>query len=84
VDTLKIYSSGGLLKTITLDPATGPELYNSTITVNPARDTWYIAVAEGSSDLFPVFPGKRPYSFTNPVYVDVDGNGAYDPPFEWE
>jgi hypothetical protein len=25
-------------------------------------------------------PGHVPVAFTNPVYIDVDGNGVFDPP----
>lgn len=83
IHTLKIYSTSGIVETIHVTETKTPERYNGTITVNPRSDTWYIAVAEGDGDLFPVYPGKRPFSFTNPVYIDVDGNGLYDPPMKW-
>ncbi|MCA9773828.1 MAG: hypothetical protein KC466_15530, partial [Myxococcales bacterium] len=48
------------------------------------RDAWVIVDARGSpgvsGGMFPVDPdGERAHGFTNPVYVDTDGNGRYDP-----
>lgn len=40
----------------------------------PDRDTWYVFVVRGSGTLSPVGRGT-PFAFTNPVYVDLDGNG---------
>jgi len=40
----------------------------------PDRDTWYVFVVRGSGSLEPVGRGT-PFAFTNPVYVDLDGDG---------
>lgn len=40
----------------------------------PDRDTWYVFVVRGSGTLSPVGRGV-PFAFTNPIYVDLDGNG---------
>jgi len=53
--------------------------YNSSIEVTPAADTWYIVIVEGDNGFAPV-SGKRPFAFTNPIFVDVDGNGEFDAP----
>lgn len=55
-----------------------------------ARDTYICAEAIGWRTLFPVLQrpsetglledGALPYALTNPVFVDVDGNGRFDPP----
>ena len=57
-----------------------PLHYKKEITLQPEVDTWYIAKAEGSQSLWPIIPdqGKlavTPVGFTNPVWVDIDGNG---------
>jgi hypothetical protein len=43
------------------------------------RDAWVIAIARGATDLSRVLPGSRakPFAFTNPVFIDVDGDGAF-------
>lgn len=44
------------------------------------RDTWFVVVAYGTERLDRVLPGRGalPFGFTNPVYVDIDGNGKFD------
>jgi hypothetical protein len=43
------------------------------------RDAWIIVLARGEQDLGRVLPGskERPFGFTNPVFVDVDGDGNF-------
>lgn len=53
------------------------ERYNSTIALSPAVDTWYVVIVEGDVGSWPV-ASKRPFAFTNPIFVDVDGNGEFD------
>jgi hypothetical protein len=38
------------------------------------RDSWLVVLAEGEG-FTALYPGVRPTSFTNPIYIDVDGNG---------
>ncbi len=45
----------------------------ATVRVRPSRDSHYLALARGGS-LSPIGAGDA-YGYTNPVYVDVDGNG---------
>lgn len=46
-------------------------------------DAWIVALVKGDSDLFPVVGkgGVKPRAFTNPVLVDVGGNG-WTPPVD--
>jgi len=54
------------------------------------RDAWIIAVVRGSRSLHPVVQNREagdgpdraplPFAITNPIFVDVDGNGRFDPP----
>jgi hypothetical protein len=58
--------------------------------VTLTRDTYVCVEAMGRKTLFPVLQspsdtgsledGTVPYALTNPVFVDVDGNGRFDPP----
>ena len=50
--------------------------------VRSIRDTWFIVhVTSRTGTLDPVYSsGSRPFAFTNPIWLDVDGNGRFDPP----
>jgi len=48
------------------------------------RDAWVVVRVDGDEPLAPVVGDRkrfdvRPLSLTNPVFLDVDGNGKYDP-----
>ncbi|MFC2163366.1 hypothetical protein ACFLT2_00040 [Acidobacteriota bacterium] len=62
-----------------------------TITTIPLQKDSYIAVeVMGEQSLYPVIQAQSreddqkrvtlPYAITNPVFVDIDGNGRFDPP----
>lgn len=49
------------------------------------RDTWVVVVVTGSTDLAPVASGPRgepirPVAFSNPIWIDENGNGRFDEP----
>ncbi|NNE07330.1 MAG: CehA/McbA family metallohydrolase, partial [Gemmatimonadetes bacterium] len=49
------------------------------------RDTWVVVVITGKQDLAPVASGPRgepirPVAFSNPIWIDEDGNGRFDEP----
>jgi hypothetical protein len=51
------------------------------------RDAWIVARVDGDKVLAPVVGDQkhfdvRPLAVTNPVFLDVDGNGHYDPPIK--
>jgi hypothetical protein len=64
--------------------------FDQAISVTLTRDTYVCVEALGRKTLFPVLQspsetglledGTLPYALTNPVFVDVDGNGRFDPP----
>ena len=63
---LEIPASRGPSKTVRAD---------LTVRLRPGQDAWYVVVARGSGSGKPVFSGK-PFAFTNPIYVDTDGDGV--------
>lgn len=77
--TIRLIANGETVEDIDIPRGESVVRFDDVFVHSPHRDTWYIIIVEGDNDLFPVYPGARPYSFTNPVYVDVDGNGKYDP-----
>jgi hypothetical protein len=48
--------------------------WQQTLQVRVDRDSWLVVLAEGEG-FTALYPGVRPTSFTNPIYIDVDGNG---------
>ncbi len=53
--------------------------HDDTIELQPDRDAWYVLEVTGTGRNPPA-SGQTPYALTNPIYVDHDGNGAFDPP----
>lgn len=85
VDTLRVIMGGVEAHKLTLDAKTtdptNPVIrYNAELELLPEKDTWVIVVATGVTPMDPVSRGDVPFAVSNPIYLDVDGNGAYDPP----
>jgi hypothetical protein len=78
-DKVELLANGEVIETFNVSGTETPVRFSRQLTLKPQRDTWYVVRAEGQGDLFPVYPGTHPYSYTNPVYADVDGNGKFDP-----
>src|SRR5262249_48650754 len=56
-----------------------------TFPVHVARDAGGVLRVDGDEPMAPVVGDRkrfdvRPLALTNPVFLDVDGNGKYDPP----
>ena len=84
VDTLKVVMGGTQVHKVTLDSSTADPKkpatrYDSSLELLPARDTWVVVMVSGKTSLAPVSTGT-PFAVTNPIYLDVDGNKAYDSP----
>lgn len=45
----------------------------------PESDSWYVLEVRGAKSVWPL-DFETPYALTNPIYVDVDGNGVFDAP----
>jgi hypothetical protein len=83
VNVARVYANGKLLAEQPLARGgPGPVEVVVRLEDRPAVDTWYLLYVEGPGDLAPVRRGQsfRPLAFTNPVWVDVDGDGGFDPP----
>lgn len=84
-DTLRVIVGGTEVKTVTLDSSTADPTnpvvrYDSSVDLSVSADTWVVVVVTGSKSMDPVVRGDKPFAVTNPIYLDVDGNGAYDAP----
>jgi hypothetical protein len=85
VSTVTLYVNGQEAKRWTVPPSTNSVRFKDGIDVQLDRDGWVVARVDGDKPLSPVVGDQthfdvRPLALTNPVFVDVDGNGVYDPP----
>ncbi len=70
------------LDSSTADPKNPAVRYDNKIEVLPTKDTYVHVAVTGSGSLSPVSRGT-PFAMTNPIYLDVDGNGVYDAPLSF-
>lgn len=50
------------------------------IPLDTAEDAFVIFVVKGDTSMWPLV-GTRPFAFSNPVFIDADGNGYDNPPY---
>ncbi len=86
VDQIRLFVNGEerLLDAVLLESTPARHL-RATLDLELPRDAFLAVQASGQGRLFPVVQaspdeGIAPYALTNPVFVDVDGNGRFDPP----
>jgi hypothetical protein len=92
IGDLRVFANGSLLLQVPIDgtACTGALRYEHSFDVTPAVDTYFVVETE---ERFPrpsatfeqqlpthVYKGAIYLGFTNPLYVDTDGNGVFDPP----
>jgi hypothetical protein len=83
---LEVFVNGVRERELTLDASTANAAnpvvrFDADIPLALSRDAWVIVVVSGDGTLGDIAPpGAQPFGFTNPIYVDVDGNGRFDPP----
>jgi hypothetical protein len=91
VGDLRVYANGTLYLTQDINtPCTSALRYDGTFTLTPAVDTAYVVETEerlprDTSTFYKqvstyLYQGMTFLAFTNPLFVDVDGNGRWDPP----
>jgi hypothetical protein len=78
--SVEVIANGLVEQSFVLDPmsATSPVVFSTVLPVDPSVDTWYIVRTDGGS-LFPVVPGAEAFAVTNPIYLDLAGDG-FDAP----
>ncbi|MBC8182268.1 PHP domain-containing protein [candidate division KSB1 bacterium] len=77
VDKVTLYGNGREVWKGKVKKSKRSQHYKKKIKLEPEVDTWYIAKAEGSQDMWPIVPEKNitPVGLTNPIWVDIDGDG---------
>jgi hypothetical protein len=82
LDTVRLMGNGEVVEEWDVSGASGVVRLEATLELLPVADTWYHVVAfDKDETLAPVYPGRSSLSFTNPIWVDLAGDG-FDPPIE--
>jgi hypothetical protein len=83
---VQFIGNGKVLKEASFDETSASLKWEGSFTDEPASDTWYVIVCRGTRSLEPVVKPlsadtpARPFAFTNPIWVDRDGDGVFRGP----
>lgn len=85
VDKLSVLVDGKVVQSWDVPESTGVERISVERELAVDRDAFVVVRVEGAKSLEPVVGGGRlepvpVFAFTNPIYLDADGNGRYDAP----
>ena len=80
LDRVEIVANGQVLHMYSVEAVSEVTRLDQDVVVEPARDTWYLVLATSDHRWEPPFSKFSSFAFTNPILVDVDGNGYFDPP----
>lgn len=95
VEEIRIYANGTLARQIAVGKSEKSVRFDKNVTLDLARDASIVIEAGSAIPADPTQEppepeiyrhvttgtnGFRPIGFTNPLFVDVDGNGSFDPP----
>lgn len=79
VDFVEVIGNGLPLAHLPIPPSVSVIRLDTTVSLRLTEDTWLVGTALGDTVAAPA-QDEHPAAFTNPVWVDVDGNGRFDPP----
>jgi len=75
-----LIGNGEIVQEWDITNETDLERLDITVELTPAVDTWYhVLTFDPVRNLTPVYPGRASAAFTNPIWVDLAGDG-FDPP----
>lgn len=85
VSSVTLYVNGKEVNRWKVPKSVDPVRFKASYDVTVQRDGWLVARVDGDEPMAPVVGDRvrfdvRPLALTNPVFLDVDGNGKYDPP----
>lgn len=86
VDRVILYVGGQEAHRFTVPPGAGPVRFRGSYDLKVTKDSYVVLRVDGERPLWPVVGDNknfdvRPLALTNPVFLDVDGNGVYDAPY---
>jgi len=82
VDRVTLYLNGQEAKRWTVTPGTAAVRFHETFDLTTPRDGYVVVRVDGEKSLSPVVGDRKtftayPFALTNPVFLDVDGDGKY-------
>ncbi len=83
LERVEVISNGQLIRSYSVEPPTEDGAvwqFNEELVVQPKTDSWYLVLATSEKRWSHPFGQFSSFSFTNPIFVDVDGNRYFDPP----
>ena len=83
LERVEVISNGQLIRSYSVEPPTEDGAvwqFNEELVVQPKTDSWYLVLATSEKRWSQPFGQFSSFSFTNPIFVDVDGNRYFDPP----
>jgi len=80
--TVQLVGNGVVVQEWDVSAESNVERLDATVELQPDKDTWYhVRAFDPSGDLSPVYPGRISAAFTNPIWVDLAGDG-FEPPIK--
>jgi hypothetical protein len=92
LDVIRVWVNGEIVRNLKAGPQTEIVRLDKIISLNLEKDSWIVIEATTTPDpesgepsrpggLYNIIAPKfAPLAFTNPIFVDVNGNGRFDPP----
>lgn len=82
VNYVEVLSNHGtVIFSDTVDPSANVVRYDETVNLSVGDDAYFVVRAgHTTAKLGPVNPGQNTYAITNPIWVDIDDNGVFNPP----
>ena len=83
VERVEVVSNGQVIQSYSVAPSEGEGAvwqFSTELMVQPKADSWYLILASSEKRWSRPFEQFSSFSFTNPIFVDVDGNHYFDPP----
>ncbi len=79
VRSIEVYANGVLAVTHAISPSTNPLRAQWETELEFANDAFIVVEAKGEAAMRDTLPGKwiRPFSFTNPIFVDANRDGVF-------
>ena len=80
-DSVLLVANGRVVQEYDVPQSNEVLRFQKTLTLSPEIDTWYLVIAKGSQSLAPMVKDggvpNLPLGFTNPIWVDADGDGKF-------
>jgi hypothetical protein len=92
LDVIRIWANGEIAQDLKAGPQDNIVRMDTIVPVSLEKDSWLVVEATMTTDaesgepsrpggLYNIIaPRFAPLAFTNPIFIDVDGNGRFDPP----